>query len=112
DLALLHEISRDWSLLAEPEDAHRMMTKRLAELIGAPICGMALFDPATRRLAAALPVHGLSDDVARRLGLVVTNEHRSLWRFQGGRPYVSNRAPPGPRAGHVVRGQGGRSRGT
>src|SRR5262245_7060596 len=96
-LALLHEISRDWSLLAEPEEAHRMMTKRLAELIGAPICGMALYDPATRRLAAALPVHGLPDDVARRLDLVVTSEHRSLWSFKGGRPYVSNHARTDPR---------------
>jgi signal transduction histidine kinase/DNA-binding response OmpR family regulator len=97
DLALLHEISRDWSLLAEPEEAHRMMAKRLAELIGAPICGMAFYDPATRRLTAALPVHGLPEEVARQLDYVVTPEYRSLWSFKAGRPYVSNHARSDPR---------------
>ena len=37
DLARLQEIGRDWSLIAEPEEFSRMVTSRLAGLIGAPI---------------------------------------------------------------------------
>ena len=50
-LALLHEIGRDWSLIAEPEEFHRMVTERLAGLIGAPIC-------LHRALRAGHPHHG------------------------------------------------------
>ena len=48
DLAQLHEIGRDWSLIAEPEEFNRMVTQRLAALIGAPVCLIAVYDPATR----------------------------------------------------------------
>ena len=91
DLALLHEIGRDWSLIAEPGEFNRMVTGRLAALIGAPVCLVAQFDPATRVMAASLPVHGLDDETARSLRYVVRPEHRSLWSFRSGRPYLSNR---------------------
>ena len=47
-------------------------------------------------MAAALPVHGLPDEAARRIRYVVRPEYRSLWNFRTGRPYVSNRAPQRP----------------
>jgi signal transduction histidine kinase/DNA-binding response OmpR family regulator len=97
DLALLHEIGRDWSLIAEPEEFNRMVTQRLAGLIGAPVCLIALYDPATRVMSAALPAHGLSDDVARKTRYEVKPEYRSLWNFRTGRPYVSNRPQSDPR---------------
>jgi signal transduction histidine kinase/DNA-binding response OmpR family regulator len=92
DLALLHEIGRDWSLIDQPEEFHRVVSQRLASLIGAPICLIALYDPATRVMAAALPVHGLSDQVARGIRYTVKPEYRGLWNFRSGRPYVSNQA--------------------
>jgi signal transduction histidine kinase/DNA-binding response OmpR family regulator len=97
DLALLHEIGRDWSLIAEPEEFHRMVTQRLAGLIGARICLIALYHPATREMSAALPVHGIPDEVARGLRYVVKPEYRGLWSFRSGRPYLSNRAKLDPR---------------
>jgi signal transduction histidine kinase/DNA-binding response OmpR family regulator len=97
DLAVLHEIGRDWSLIAEPEEFNRMVTQRLAALIGAPVCVLALYDPASRVMAAALPAFGLADEVARRMRYVVRTEHRGLWDFRSGRPYVSNRAKSDPR---------------
>jgi signal transduction histidine kinase/DNA-binding response OmpR family regulator len=97
DLALLHEVGRDWSLIAEPEDFNRMVTQRLAGLIQASVCGIALYDPPTRTMGMALPVHGLGDEVARQLRYVVKPEYRSLWNFRTGRPYLSNRAPSDPR---------------
>jgi signal transduction histidine kinase/DNA-binding response OmpR family regulator len=96
-LALLHEIGRDWSLIAEPAEFHRMVTGRLASLIGAPICFIALYEPVTHTMAAALPVHGMADDVAKRVRYVVRPEYRSLWDFRSGRPYLSNRARQDPR---------------
>src|SRR4029079_19217567 len=83
-LALLHEIGRDWSLIAEPGEFHRMVTGRLAALIGAPICLLGIYDPATRPLAAPLPVHGLSDDIARRIRYVVRPEYRTWWNLGSG----------------------------
>jgi signal transduction histidine kinase/DNA-binding response OmpR family regulator len=90
DLARLHEIGRDWSLIAEPEDFNRMVTARLAGLIGAPVCGIALYDASTRTMEAALPVHGLGDQAARRFRYAPRPEYRSLWSPRTGRPYVSN----------------------
>jgi signal transduction histidine kinase/DNA-binding response OmpR family regulator len=97
DLALLHEIGRDWSLIAEPEEFNRMVTQRLAGLIGAPVCVIALYDPQTRIMAAALPAHGLPDDVARQMRYEVKPEYRTMWNFRSGRPYVSNRPQSDPR---------------
>ena len=97
DLALLHEIGRDWSLIAEPEEFNRMVTQRLAGLIGAPVCLFALYDPATRVMSASLPAHGLPDEVARKIRYEVKPEYRTLWNFRSGRPYVSNRPQSDPR---------------
>jgi signal transduction histidine kinase/DNA-binding response OmpR family regulator len=97
DLALLHEIGRDWSLIASPEEFNRMVTQRLATLIGAPVCVIALYDPVKREMAAALPAHGLPDDVARRVRYTIKPEYASLFNFRSGRPYVSNRARHDPR---------------
>ncbi|HLA77373.1 MAG TPA: GAF domain-containing protein [Vicinamibacteria bacterium] len=97
DLALLHEIGRDWSLIAEPEEFNRMVTQRLAGLIGASICFLALYDAPSRTMAAALPVFGIADEVARRMRYVVKPEYAGLWNFRSGRPYVSNRAASDPR---------------
>jgi signal transduction histidine kinase/DNA-binding response OmpR family regulator len=92
NLALLHEIGRDWSLIDEPEEFNRMVTQRLADLIGAKVCLIALFDPMSRVVEAALPVHGVSDEVARGLRYEVKPEHRQMLNFASGRPYLSNRA--------------------
>ena len=92
DLALIHEIGREWSLIAQPEEFNRMVTERLAGLIGAPICLIAHYDSPTRTLAAALPVFGLPDEVARRIRYEVKPEHRGMWNFRTGRPYLSNHA--------------------
>jgi len=97
DLALLHEIGRDWSLIAKPEEFYRMVTQRLAALIGAPVCAIALYDAATETIAPALPVHGLSDEAARGLHFPVKPDSRSRWSFKTGRPYVSNDARADPR---------------
>jgi signal transduction histidine kinase/DNA-binding response OmpR family regulator len=92
DLVLLHEIGRDWSLIAKPEEFYRMVTQRLAALIGAPICAISLYDPVTETIAPALPVHGLADEAARGLRFPVKPDSRSRWSFRTGRPYVSNDA--------------------
>jgi signal transduction histidine kinase/DNA-binding response OmpR family regulator len=92
DLVLLHEIGRDWSLIAKPEEFYRMVTQRLAALIGAPVCAISLYDPLTETIAPALPVHGLADEAARGLRFPVKPDSRSRWSFRTGRPYVSNDA--------------------
>jgi signal transduction histidine kinase/DNA-binding response OmpR family regulator len=101
DLALLHEIGRDWSLIEEPEAFYRMVTQRLARLIDAPVCVLALYDGATRTLEAALPAHGLPDEVTRGLKL---RPYRSLWGFESGRAYVSNDARNDPRLAQDIVG--------
>jgi len=107
DLALLHEIGRDWSLIEEPEAFYRMVTQRLANLIGAPICVLALYDAATRSLEAALPAHGLPDEITSRLHI---RPYRSLWNFESGRAYVSNDPRNDPRLSQpIVEGMGATS---
>lgn len=99
DLALLHEIGRDWSLIEEPEAFYHMVTQRLARLIDAPICILGLYDAATRRLEAAVPCHGLPDEATRGLRV---ERYRSLWGFEAGRAYVSNQAGSDPRLLHDI----------
>jgi signal transduction histidine kinase/DNA-binding response OmpR family regulator len=97
DLARLHDIGRDWSLIAEPEEFNRMVTGRLAALTGVPICMLALYDPVKRTLEAALPVHGLSDEIARKMRYPLRPEHGAAWTILSGRAYVSNHAKADPR---------------
>lgn len=99
DLAVLHEIGRDWSLIEEPEAFYRMVTQRLAHLIDTPICILGLYEAATRTLSAALPAYGLPDEVTRRIRIT---RYRSHWNFEQGRPYVSNDARNDPRLVHEV----------
>ncbi len=102
DLSRLHEIGRDWSLIAEPAEFNRMLTQRLAGLIGAPIVGIALQDPGSRTMEAALPVHGLPDQRARAFRYVPRPEYRSLWSPRSGRPYVSNQPGSDPRLAQEI----------
>jgi signal transduction histidine kinase/DNA-binding response OmpR family regulator len=102
DLARLHEIGRDFSIIAEPAEFNRMLTERLAGLIGAPIVGIALHDPATRTMEPALPVHGLSDEKARSFRYVPRPEYRSLWSPRSGRPYVSHQPGSDPRLAQEI----------
>jgi signal transduction histidine kinase/DNA-binding response OmpR family regulator len=102
DLARLHEIGRDWSLLAEPAAFNRMLTQRLAGLIGAPIVGIALMDADTGTMEAALPLHGLSDERARAFRYVPRPEYRSLWSPGSGRPYLSNQPGSDPRLAQEI----------
>jgi signal transduction histidine kinase/DNA-binding response OmpR family regulator len=102
DLARLHEIGRDWSLLSEPVEFNRLLTERLAGLIGAPIVGIALHDPVTRRMEAALPVYGLPDERARSFRYVPRPEYRSLWSPRSGRPYVSQAPGSDPRLAQEI----------
>ena len=97
DLARLHDIGRDWSLIAEPEEFNRMVTGRLAALTGVPICMLALYDPVTRTLEAALPVHGLPDEVAKKMRYPLRPEYGAAWTIMSGRAYVSNHAKSDPR---------------
>jgi signal transduction histidine kinase/DNA-binding response OmpR family regulator len=94
EMALLHEIGRDWSLIAEPAEFHGMVTDRLAHLIDAPVCILWHYDSSSRTLEAALPAFGLSNELTRTLRY---DEFRSLWNFESGRPYVSNHARSDPR---------------
>jgi signal transduction histidine kinase/DNA-binding response OmpR family regulator len=102
DLARLHEIGRDWSLIAEPADFNRTLTQRLAGLLGAPIVGIALQDPTTRTMEAALPVHGLPDERARAFRYVPRPEYRTLWTPRSGRPYVTNQPGSDPRLAQEI----------
>ncbi|HVQ31483.1 MAG TPA: GAF domain-containing protein, partial [Vicinamibacteria bacterium] len=97
DLAQLHEIGRDWSFVSEPEAFGRLGTARLAGLLDAEICGIAIYDPETRRMTPVLPVFGLDDVVARRFEYLVEPRHESLWSFSSGRAYVSNHPRADPR---------------
>lgn len=97
-LAQLHEIGRDWSLMADPREFNRMVTARLARLTGASVCMIVLFDRAANRLRASLPAHGLDDETARKVDHAVSATQRAAWDLRSGRPYVANdlSEAPGP----------------
>ena len=92
DLAALHGIGRDWSLIAEPEEFHRMVTGRLAALIGAPVVGIAHYDPIRQTMDPAVPVHGIDDARVRGLSFVIQPGQRGMTLLETGRSFVSNAA--------------------
>jgi signal transduction histidine kinase/DNA-binding response OmpR family regulator len=94
DMGLLNEISRDWSLIAEPRAFYRMVTQRLGLLIEASICLIALYRPEDDSLEAVMPAHGLSDKVLRELRLA--NGSR-LWTLENARAYISTDPRNDPR---------------
>ena len=94
----LHEIGRDWSLIAEPAEFNRMAHRapgrphRRARL-SASRC----YDPESRTMEAALPAHSASPTSWRGVPLRASPEYRSLWNFASGRAYVSNQPELDPR---------------
>ncbi len=90
DLAALHGIGRDWSLVAEAEDFHRMVTGRLAALLGAPIVAVVHYDPVEQTMRPALPVHGLDDQRVRNLTFRLPPGHRGLAFLATGRSFFTN----------------------
>ena len=78
DLARLHEIGRDWSLIAEPGgvqphgDRAAGRAHRRAHLPARPL------RPGHAQHGAALPVHGLPDEIARKMRYVVRPEYRAV----------------------------------
>src|SRR5262245_30742296 len=94
DMALLNEIGRDWSLIAEPRPFYRMVTQRLGLLIEASICFIALYRKDADALEAAIPGHGISDASLRKLSFDPSSTLRLL---ESGRAYISNDPRNDPR---------------
>ncbi|MEK7328735.1 MAG: GAF domain-containing protein, partial [Chloroflexota bacterium] len=61
-LAGLQEITRALGVLTDARESYSLMTKRLAELLGAPICLVMLYDPHRNELRAQSPAFGVGDD--------------------------------------------------
>ena len=96
DLALLHGIGRDWSLIAEPRRRSTAWSRSgWPELIGSRVCRMALgaTRPARDACGRPLPAHGL---FATRTRAALRLQRRGLttWRRLGprsrARPYAAN----------------------
>ena len=61
-LAGLQEITRALGVLTDARESYSLMTKRLAELLGARICLVMLYDPHRNELRARAPAFGIGDE--------------------------------------------------
>ncbi len=64
ELAGLHAISKSFSLHGDTCQTYGLLSKNLAELIGARMCVIGLYDPINDEICAQLPGFGLSDEMA------------------------------------------------
>jgi GAF domain-containing protein len=61
-LAGLQEITRALGVLTDARESYSLMTRRLAELLGAPLCLVMLYDPHRNELCARAPAFGIGDE--------------------------------------------------
>ncbi len=96
DIASLQEIAEEEQ---DQANIYRLLTKRIAELVDADMCGIFLFDADRNGLVAQLPFYGLPDHVAQMIfiSLPVETPQYEIWANQ---PYwLSNDLEDEPMAG-------------
>lgn len=84
DIASLQEIAEKADSSQGPSSIYRLLTKRIAELIEADMCGIFLFDPDRNGLVAQLPFYGLPDHVAQMIFISLPAEtpQYDIWMNQ------------------------------
>ena len=90
ELAGLYEVSKAIGELDDLGETYGMLSKRLAHLLGARWCAIALLDPASGEIRAQTPGYGLGDEV---LAQVIFPSHLTgeAWDLLARGPFVANR---------------------
>ncbi|MBM3153621.1 MAG: GAF domain-containing protein, partial [Chloroflexi bacterium] len=86
----LYEISQTFGLHSEPRLTYGLLTERLASLLGAEMCLVAIKINETNEISARLPAFGVSDEVASRLSYPVSMG-AGVWDFSKMGVFRANR---------------------
>jgi signal transduction histidine kinase len=89
ELEGLHEISRAFGAMTDIQETYGRLTRRIAELIGAEMCVISLYDPATRDMIGQAPGCGVPDAIIRTFRYRV-DRLRMAWNFRLQGPMVKN----------------------
>lgn len=93
ELEGLYEIARSFGAMRDPETLYGQLTQKMANLIGAAKCVIAIYDPQSRQLCPQPPGYGMSDqDLAELLRQMATAtlDAELHWDLRRRGPYIAN----------------------
>jgi GAF domain-containing protein/ActR/RegA family two-component response regulator len=90
ELANLVAISRTFAAITDLDRTLEELTRRLARMLGAERCLIALYDPATREIVGQAPAYGVPEAVARSFRYAAGSDLRRQWNLRRQGPFVSN----------------------
>ncbi|MCI0396531.1 MAG: GAF domain-containing protein [Chloroflexi bacterium] len=96
ELAGLHEIAQAFGNLTDVREAYSTLAERMGHLVDAPMCVVALFNPATGEIEAQAPGYGVSDEivVAARYQ---ARDLQDVWHFRKHGTFMANSRAEIPR---------------
>ncbi len=78
----LYEIAQTFSTMTDVRKTYGALTERMARLLGARRCIIALYDPQSGEMRAQEPGYGFSDDALHALGYPARAAAREVWDFR------------------------------
>jgi diguanylate cyclase (GGDEF)-like protein len=81
ELEGLYQVSQAFANLTDATATFRSVTERIARLLGAEICILALLEERGNRVRAMAPGYGLSDEQIARFAYEVTDEIVAVWNI-------------------------------
>ena len=91
ELANLVTLSRTFSAITDLDRTFEELTRRLARMLGAERCLIALYDPATKEVVGRPPAYGVPEAIARSLRYSAGGDPRRHWDLRRQGPFISNR---------------------
>jgi GAF domain-containing protein len=82
ELAGLDKISQSIRSLTNIYQVYKQVSESIAQLVGAQMCGVLLYDRGKEALVCQLPMHGVSDEIGRRYRIPVGEDvpTRAMWK--------------------------------
>ncbi|MCP4363403.1 MAG: GAF domain-containing protein, partial [Chloroflexi bacterium] len=84
ELSGLNSISKAIGLLTDIQQVYQQVNESIAQLAGAEMCAVLLYEALTEELVCQLPVHGVPDEIARHYRIPVNTNSPvgAVWTLQ------------------------------
>jgi GAF domain-containing protein/CheY-like chemotaxis protein len=90
ELANLVALSRTFAAITDQERTLEELTRRLAHMLGADRCMIALYNPDTKEITGQAPAYGVPEAIARSFSYSAGSDLRHQWNLRRRGPFVSN----------------------
>jgi GAF domain-containing protein/ActR/RegA family two-component response regulator len=90
ELSNLVALSRTFAVITDLDRTFEELSRRLARMLGAERCLIALYEPATKEIVGRPPAYGVPETIARSLRYSAGSDLRRQWNLHRQGPFISN----------------------